>query len=144
MMIRKKFRVETARRIHEIMIDAPWSNFDLLSSLLSFLIGVYLLLGPGLFDQVGGVYATMGVVAPEWIWGALFLVLGGIGLGMVLWCHCPPFLWRLGARMGTAFCLLTFMFNNFSYSPPPLSTITYTLLSIWAVWGILRTRSSGR
>ena len=137
-------RTRTWWRIREIMIDAPWSNFDLLASLIAMLIGGYLLLRQDLFAHVGGVYGAMAQIGPEWAWGLLFLGLGVAGLMTVLWCVCPPFLWRLLARMGTAFCLLTFAFNNLSYLPPPLSSITYGLLSAWAIWGILRTKYSGR
>ena len=134
----------TCRRIREILIEAPWSNFDLLASLITLGIGAYLLVRPDMFSQIGGVYATMAKVAPERYWGILFFMLGGSGLAMVLWCKCPPFLSRLAARMGTAFCLITFALNNLSAKPAPLSSITYTLLALWALWGIFRTRASGR
>lgn len=137
-------KIGTLRRLHVVLLEAPWSNFDLLASLITLLIGGYLLLRPDMFRQVGGVYLTMARVGPEWAWGVLFLGLGILGLVTALWCVCPPFLWRLGARMGTAFCLLTFALNNISYAPPPLSAVTYVLLSLWAVWGILRTKASGR
>lgn len=134
----------TCQRLRAVLIEAPWSNFDLMASAITSGIGGYLLLWPGMFTQVGGVYAAMANLGPEWVWGALFLLLGGIGLLNMLWCVCPQFLWRLLARMGVAFCLLTFAINNLSYSPPPLSSVTYTLLSLWALWGVLRTKSSGR
>jgi hypothetical protein len=46
--------------------------------------------------------------------------------------------------MSVAFCLLCFALNNLLYNPPPLSTVTYLVLSIAALWGIARTKSSGR
>lgn len=134
----------TWHRVRSIMRDAPWSNFDLLASLVATLIGGYLLLRPDLFASVGGVYAALAATAPARAWGGLFLALGGLGLATTLWCVCPPFAARLLARMGVAFCLLSFAFNNLSYSPPPLSSVTYALLAVWAVWGVLRTHASGR
>lgn len=138
-------RLGTIRRIQELILDAPWSNFDLMASGITAGIGGYLLAYPDMFTQVGGgVYAAMAAVAEEWVWGLMFLSLGGIGLMTVLWCVAPRFSWRLLARMAVAFCLLTFALNNLSYSPPPLSTVTYSFLSLWALWGVMRTRSSGR
>lgn len=134
----------TLRRIRQVMVDAPWSNFDLMSSSITFWIGAYLLLNQEMFAKVGGVYRAMANVADEWVWGALFVALGALGLMNVLWCVAPRFGWRLLARMGVAFCLLSFALNNLSYSPPPLSFVTYGFLSVWAMWGVLRTRSSGR
>lgn len=134
----------TCRRIREVLLDAPWSNFDLMASLITFWIGVYLLMSPGMFGRIGGVYQAMAALGPEWAWGGLFVALGSIGLVTVLWCVAPRFLLRLLARMGVAFCLVTFALNNLSYPTPPLSAVTYTVLSLWALWGILRTQSSGR
>lgn len=134
----------TCRRVREIMIDAPWSNFDLLASLITTGIGLYLLLSPEVLGAVGGVYTAMALLGPGCQWGLLFIGLGALGLVTVLWCISPSFGIRLLARMGTAFCLLTFAFNNLLYTPPPLSSITYVLLSVWSIWGILRTKASGR
>ena len=74
----------------------------------------------------------------------VLLALGWLGLMNALWCPRPRFGWRLLARMGVALCLLTFAINNLSYYPPPLSAVTYVLLSVWALWGVARTKSSDR
>lgn len=137
-------RSSTLRRIQEIMMSAPWSSFDLLASLIVLWIGVYLWLMPDMFSHIGGVYATFSRLAPEWVLGTGFFAAGWIGLMTVLWCVQPRFGWRLLARMGVAFCLLLFAFNNLRHFPPPLSAITYVWLSLWALWGVVRTRSSDR
>jgi len=134
----------TLRRLRAILIEAPWSSYDLLSSLIVAGLGLYLLLVPSLFAGVGGVYAPFASVAGERVWGGLFLACGIVGVMNVLWCERPPFGFRLLSRMGVAFCLLCFALNNLLYQPPPLSTVTYALLSVWALWGIARTKSSGR
>lgn len=134
----------TCQRIREIMLDAPWSNFDLMTGLIVSGIGLYLLVMPGMFQAVGGVYVGMARLGQEWVWASLFLSFGGLCLATVLWCVRPRFGWRLLARMGTALCLLTFALNNLSYSPPPLSSVTYVMLSAWSLWGVLRTKSRGR
>lgn len=131
-------------RVCEILLEAPWSAYDLLSSLIVAGVGLYLLLEPRLFQQVGGVYTTFASIAQERVWGGLFLACGVVGLGNTLWCVKPAFEMRLLSRMGVAFCLLCYALNNLLYRPPPLSTVTYGLLSLWALWGILRTKSSGR
>lgn len=134
----------TCQRIREIMIAAPWSNFDLMTSSIVCGIGGYLLFMPGMFQAVGGVYRGMARLGPEWAWAVVFLLLGGLGLITVLWCTRPRFGARLLARMGVALCLLTFALNNLSYYPPPLSAVTYVLLSVWALWGVVRTKTSDR
>lgn len=136
--------VGTARRVREVMTTAPWSSFDLLASLIVSWIGVYLWARPDMFGHIGGVYATFARLGPERVWGGAFLLAGSVGLATVLWCERPRFVWRLLARMLTAFCLLLFAFNNLSHSPPPLSTVTYVWLGAWALWGIVRTRPSDR
>lgn len=137
-------RFRTTRRLREILLDAPWSSYDLLSSLIVSGIGLYLLLVPNLFQGVGGVYTQFAAVANERVWGGLYLACGLVGVGNTLWCERPAFGFRLLSRMGVAFCLLCFALNNLLYRPPPLSTVTYALLSVWALWGIARTKSSGR
>ena len=139
-----RFYCGTCRRIRDVMSSAPWSSFDLLASLIVLWIGGYLWLMPDMFGHIGGVYATFSRLAPEWVWGTGFCMAGGFGLMTVLWCVRPRFGWRLLARMGVAFCLLLFAFNNLSHFPPPLSAITYVWLSVWALWGVVRTRSNGR
>ena len=134
----------TCRRIREIMLDAPWSNFDLMTSVIVSGIGLYLLAMPGMFQAIGGVYSGMARLGPEWAWACGFLLLGGLSLMTVLWCVRPRFAWRLLARMGVALCLVTFALNNLSHFPPPLSSVTYVLLSAWALWGVVRTTSYDR
>ena len=139
-----RFRYGTFRRLRDILADAPWSNYDMLASLVVLGVGLYLAAHPKMFDSIGGVYHQMAMVAAEKQWGMLFIGCGGFGLAVVLWCRAPAFLWRLSARMAVAFCLLVLAGNNAMNIPPPLSTVTYVLLSILSVWGILRTRGSGR
>lgn len=136
--------IGTVRRLRDVLISAPWSMYDLLSSLIVAGIGLYLLLYPAMFQQIGGVYAPFSGIADEWIWGWGCWTSGYFGLAVTLWCEMPSFVIRLLARMSVAFCLLCFALNNLLYNPPPLSTVTYLVLSIAALWGIVRTKSSGR
>ncbi len=134
----------TVRRLRDILLEAPWSSYDLLSSSIVSGIGLYLLIYSEMFQQIGGVYLQFAAVANERVWGGLFLACGVVGVGTTLWCVQPSFGARLLARMGVAFCMLCFALNNLLYNPPPLSTVTYVLLSVFALWGILRTKASGR
>lgn len=132
------------RRIREVLLEAPWSILDLLFSALISGIGLYLLLRPGLFNHIGGVYSLLARLGSEWLWGWIFLGCGSFSFVICLWCVRPAFGWRLLARMAIAFCLLSFALNNLSFSPPPLSVVTYGVFSIAAILGILRTKTSGR
>jgi uncharacterized membrane protein HdeD (DUF308 family) len=107
-------------------------------------MGIYLLIIPNLFDEIGGVYALLAGIGSGQMWGAIFLSCGGFSLIINIWCHRPRFEWRLLARMGLAFCMLALAFNHLAFSPWPLSTITYCILSVAALWGVIRTKVSGR
>jgi hypothetical protein len=136
--------IGTARRLRDILISAPWSVYDLLSSLIVAGIGLYLLIYPRMFQQLGGLYAPFSAIADEWIWGLVYGMAGLFGFAVTLWCETPSFVIRLFARMSVAFCLLCVAMNYLLYNPPPLSTVTYLVLSVAALWGIARTKSSGR
>lgn len=131
-------------RLRRIMLDAPWSSYDLLAALIVLGAGLYLLTAPHLFEHIGGVYQPMAAVAREWQWGALFVGCGLLGMAVTLWNRAPAFALMLAGRMATAFCLLTLAGNNILNGPPPMSAVAYLCLAAWSVWGILRTRPYGR
>jgi len=131
-------------RVREILVTAPWSIFDLLGSLIISGIGLYLLLNPTLFQHIGGVYQSLANWGNERIWGTLFLLGGSFGFVVCIWIVRLSFYWRLMARMVVAFCLLSLVLNNLNYPMPPLSTVTYGVLGIAALWSILRTKANGR
>ena len=144
MNLLQRFREGTCRRLRRILLEAPWSSYDLLSALIVSGIGLYLWLNADMFQHIGGVYQQMADVATERQWGILFMGCGGFALIITLWCVAPQFLWRLSARMATAFCLLVLAGNNLLNFPPPLSAVTYVLLSAWALWGVVRTNANDR
>ncbi len=141
-MIAFILRCRSCWRVQSILLEAPYSNFDLLSGLIVFWIGAYLLADPTIFDQISA-YPGFARIAEELVWGACFALSGTLGLGTVLWCVRPGFLWRLLARMAVAFCLVSFALNNLCFYPPPLSTVTYLWLGAWSLLGVLRTKSNG-
>lgn len=136
--------IGTFNRLREILMAAPWSSYDLLSSLIVTGIGGYLLLMPDLFTRFAGVYRSMASVADARVWGGLFLSCGLVGLVNTLWCVRPTFGFRLLSRMSVAFCMVSFAANNLVYVPPPLSAVTYSCLAVWSLWGVVRTQASGR
>lgn len=131
-------------RLREILYEAPWSGYDLITASITFWLGLYLTLTPGLFKRFDAVYQVMARFGNEMLWGALLLSLGTLGLITVLWLHRPPFIVRLFSRMGIAFCLLSLALNNLGNNPPPASAITYLVLSCAALWSVWRTKASGR
>lgn len=130
----------TCQRLRRIMREAPWSSYDLLAGLIALSAGIFLIASPDLFDHIGGVYQPMANVASERYWGIVFVACGLFGIAVTIAGRMPPFLAILAGRMATAFCLLSLAGNNLLNVPPPLSAVTYVALSIWSVWGILRTR----
>lgn len=131
-------------RLYEILYEAPWSSLDLILSSATMWIGAYLLLSPNLFGHYGAMYGGLSVIGGEWAWGLGFLSAGLFGLWTVLWLGRPSFTIRLLARMVVAFFVLSLMLNNMAHRPPPLSAITYGVLSLASIWGIWRTKASGR
>lgn len=131
-------------RLREILISAPWSSFDLISSLITLGLGVYLSFNISMFDEFGGAYNTLGRFGSEVVW-AIILILGGLySVVATLWCIKPYFVVRLLSRMVVSFCVVSIFLNNLGNSPPPLSTVTYGILSLFCVWGIIRTSPRGR
>lgn len=137
-----RFRNGTCRRLHSIMAEAPWSNHDLLSGFILLFIGLLLLYDPEIYTKL----RTLNFIAQKGYteeWSGLFLFSGIYGVTVTLWCLSPPFLIRITARMFYAFCFLTLAFSSFQFSTTP-SAITFSMIAIWSVWGILRTQTSGR
>lgn len=128
-------------RLRSVLLEAPWANFDLIASAILVGSGSYLLASPTMFDRYGGVYHTLAQFSDEWVWGAMFLLGGVLSFLIVCWPIRPPFLFRLTARMMAAFCLTSFALNNLSSTPPPVSTVTYSVLALSALWAVLRTRN---
>lgn len=135
---------DTCRRLREILRDAPWSSFDLLSSLIVLGVGGYFIIHQELFQRFDGLYRMFSEWGSEGVWGALFVSCGTFGLAMVGWPSRPSFGLRLLARMAVSFCLITVTINHFGTDPPTAGVITNGVLSIAATWGILRTRRYGR
>jgi hypothetical protein len=142
MKLMDRFRAGTVHRLRRILLEAPWSNHDLLSGLILGFIGLLLLVNPELYTSL----RTLNFIAHQGHlaeWSLFFLLSGLYGLGMTLWCIAPPFLVRLMARMLYAFCFLTLAFSSLQFSITP-SAITFSILAVWSIWGILRTHESGR
>lgn len=127
-------------RIRRILNEAPWANYDLIVSSILCGVGVYLLANPDMFSNYNHVYATLARFGSPAAWGAVFVASGIASFVISAWPNRPPFTLRLLARMVAAFCLLSFALNNLGNVPPPVSTVTYSVLAAAAVWAVLRTR----
>lgn len=130
-------------RIRHVLWRMPYSIFDLSAGVGVTAVGIYLLSVPGLFDLFAGVYVPMSAYANQYTWGLLFTAMGALAIVVVLWPHRPPFYVRLFARMCVAFCLTAAALNNLANNPPPASGIFYAVLTLFALWSVLRTRCDG-
>lgn len=130
------------RNITEIFKEAPWLNHDLLANLILFGIGIEFISQENLFNEFGGMYSSMKYWADEWVWGLLFIILGEIGILATL---INKIFWlRLLGRMGATFGFLTLAGNHLSHRPLPAATIGYLVISLWSLWGLVRTTPHGR
>lgn len=130
-------------RLRHVLYRAPWSVFDLALAIGVLSISVYLLLKPDLFAHFYGVYSPMSSYADQNHWGMVFLLSGAFSSGVVLWPFRPHFLLRVLARMLTAFCMLSFAMNNLANDPPPASAFFYSVMALFAIWAVIRTRCDG-
>lgn len=130
------------RRLREILLDAPWSSFDLIAALVIGLLGFYFLLP---FDAYAlyPTYATLGTLAGEQTIGSLFLLTGVQALAVVIYCEKPPLGARLCARVAMAICFLIMLGNTVARAPPPPSLVLWGVLFAASLLGVLRTRQHG-
>jgi len=138
----QRLRYGTGRRLQGILTEAPWSNHDLLSGLILLGIGGLLFYDPTVYTKL----RTLNFIAHSGYtseWSGLFLFSGLYGMAVTLWCLAPPLSLRIAARMLYAFCFLTLAFSSWQFAATP-SAITFSLIALWSVWGILRTQPSGR
>ena len=131
----------TFQRIHEIMADAPWSNHDLLVGISLLFVGIFFLLDTEQFQRLRALAYLRDLDYP---WGFIFVGSGVFTICVTLWCIEPPFSLRLLSRMIGAFCFLTMTLSNIMFSPLIPSTAVYSSIAVWSIWGILRTKASGR
>lgn len=130
-------------RFREIMLDAPWSSFDLAMSIILVLRGCYLVVGFTLLEPVYTIYKPLAGIMGLWAYGWVCLIAGMIQCISVLWPVRPPFEIRLFARMGVCFCFVVFSLNQISNVPPPIGAITHLVLSGLSIWSVLRTSKTG-
>lgn len=130
-------------RMRHLLWRAPYSTFDFTMSVTLVFMGIYLWIVDDLFTRYAGVYLPMVRVMDQSYWCVTFFCCGLYGLLIVLWPKRPLFILRILARMAIAFCLISFALNNLSSHPPPISAILYSMLSLIAIWSIIRTRCDG-
>lgn len=138
------FYCRFCERLRIILLQAPWSSFDLIVSSIVFWLGVYFTASPGFMEAYSDVFKALDTLGGVQSWGALMLVFGSLGVLNVLWLDRPRFLIRLVARMGVAFSLVVMTLNHINAYHVPPSTVTYAVLSVSALWSVWRTKSSGR
>lgn len=130
-------------RFREIMLDAPWSSFDLSMSVILILRGLYLIAGFSLLETTYSIYKPLAGFIGLWQYGWVCLIAGCVQFLMTLWPVRPPFEIRLLARMGVCFCFIAFSLNQISNIPPPVGFITHFILSLLSIWTVLRTSRKG-
>jgi len=130
-------------RFQEIMLDAPWSSFDLAMSVILILRGTYLIAGFTLLESAYTLYKPLAGILGLWAYGWICLIAGMVQAISVLWPTRPLFECRLFARMGTCFCMVVFSLNQIANVPPPIGAITHLVLSLLSIWSVLRTSRTG-
>ena len=120
----------------------PSVFYDIITSTIILCIGFYLLLVPELFNSYPVIYKGFRLFSSQLYWSLFFIVCGFIGITITLLTN-KHFYVHLFSRMLISFCLLVITFNNLLLIPPPLSTVTYIILSTASLIGICRTQSNG-
>lgn len=119
----------------------PSIFYDVVTSVIILSIGIYLNLVPSLFEKYSTLYKGFLVFSTQSYWSLFFIMSGCISLTVTIWKD-KIFYVHLLSRMLIAFCLLIITFNNLLLLPPPLSTITYIILSFASLIGIIRIKST--
>lgn len=130
-------------RFREIMMEAPWSSFDLAMSVILILLGMYLIAGFTWLESAYSLYQPLSGWLSLWTYGWVCWCAGIIQAWVVLWHTRPPFELRLLARMGVCFCMVMLGINQISNVPPPVGAVTHLILALLSIWSVLRTRQSG-
>ena len=130
-------------RFREIMLEAPWSSFDLAMSIILILGGTYLIAGFAMLESAYTLYKPLAGIMGLWAYGWICFLAGSVQAICVLWPSRPLFEWRLFARMGVCFCFVVFSLNQIANVPPPVGAITHFVLSGLSIWSVLRTSRTG-
>lgn len=132
-------------RVREILLDAPWSSFDLaMSAILILRAGYLLLFGAAIQAKHPMLYAQLANTITLEGYGVLCLIAGSYGMAIVLWPTRPSYGLRLFARMGVAFVFVQYSINQWALTYPTIGAITHLVLAALAVWSLLRTQRGGR
>lgn len=134
---------KVGHRIRHLLMRAPYSIFDALTSIMILWIGLHFYWFGGAYARSGGTWRPLLSWGDAPCWAVLYGGCGLVSLVITLWPRCPHFLWMLFGRMAVAFCLLLLMLSSLARNPPPVSSTVYIVLSAMAVWSILRMRCGG-
>jgi hypothetical protein len=129
--------------LREILLEAPWSSFDLALSAILLLRGAYLLFGFTTLESAFSLYRPLSGWLSYWAYGLICLLAGVAQAMATLWPSIPPFEIRLLARLGVCFCAALFALNQVSNVPPPVGAITHLVLAVLSIWSVLRTSRAG-
>lgn len=130
-------------RFREIMLEAPWSSFDLAMSFILVLAGGYLITNFEWLESTYAIYRSLSGCLGLQAYGFVCLIAGMVQMVSVLWPSLPSFECRLFARMGVCFCFVVFSLNQLANVPPPVGAITHFVLSGLSIWIVLRTSRGG-
>lgn len=126
-------------RLRNVLAEAPWSSFDLVSGALVWWVGCYMVASPEVLSLGSHkILNALGSTAPY-----VFVGCGLLGWASVCWPSRPPFLLRLTARMGLTYCVVLLFIEDYARNPPPLSVFTHATLAVASAWGLCRTKTRG-
>lgn len=131
-----------ARRIRHILwySDLEATRFALAWG--SFFWAIFLFWPGDLFTPARQTYALMAKIAPEHIWGVLFLLQGMVMTYSLLWGYRSQILFVADALLGcvlwtvsTLACFLAHYTSITTYQPP--AAMSYELVGAFASWWCL-------
>lgn len=107
--------------------------------------GRKLLAFPEIFDH-SPAFHSMSLILPQWAWGSVAAVLGGLGLIALaingLWRATPFF--RLAASFGRMFLWLQIQFGLLAGGMPTTGTSIYIGLAALEIWNMYRASGDAR
>lgn len=124
------------QRLHELLMEKDFEFTELFNGAIAFSWGLWLIAPWSTFES-SPAFIEMQKLAPEWIWGIIVSLFGGIQLTSLIlnWWQCR--------RKSTLIMFISWVYISYLFITSNIlstTTIIYPFLAFSQVWAYLRMR----